>query len=638
MTDAEHCTGCNDLKRIAVYVIYDKDGILDEYRIYFLKKLRPFVNHIVVTISGNLLDDEVVKLHDLADEIYCRENKGLLAKSWYDSINYIGWSKIDKYDELLLLNDSFFGPIYPLNDFFDSMEKSDSDLYGVMKNYEDKDITSIGGRPLGSGHFKGSLCYFYVIKNRLLHSNAFKKYWSSCPEIKNDWDTIFFVEIDFYDYVLNNGFKIDSYQDDCLKGYFFDTLSHDMFDLISKNKIPFVRIRPFGTDMKDILLFTDGSDPRRTLDYIKQNTDYDVDMIWNYLIRTKNMVDIYNQLQLQYLIDDSTCIPTDGKNIAIAISVDNIENVSVIDYYINQLPDGTTAYIASKSEIVIESFKKMNHENIQIIYRLIENNVPRDSLLWMTFSDIFNNEQYDYICFIHDVLSSYSGYAIHNDTMARRCYENLIGNKEIVTNIIKKFEDNDHLGMIMPPQTYSGDYFNSNLRGWMCNWGHVRFLMNFLEINVPIDQCKPPITAPGGMFWVRRKALSNLISKKVDIAYFNNLGDVDVCPTSTHYIYSLFIQNEGYFYATAYTEKYSRIDLSNFYYMLYKINKTILNSGNYVSNYSTTIKLIEQKMSTNPTDSINIPRYVKLTRTLKRYIPKKIIKIMENIIDKFFLI
>ena len=215
-------------KRIAIYDIFDKDGILDGYRTYFLQELKKVTDEIVAVVNGTLTADSRNELEDLVDEIFVRENKGLLAYGWIEGIAHIGWDKLERYDELLMLNDSFFGPFYPLDEMFDAMEKSDADFYGAMQNFEEPLYTQIAGRKMKHGHFRGSICYFYIIKSRLLHSPEFKKYWSNKPDVTEDWDTYFFSEIDFFDSVRDSGFRIDAYQSEKNKHYMFNKLTHKM--------------------------------------------------------------------------------------------------------------------------------------------------------------------------------------------------------------------------------------------------------------------------------------------------------------------------------------------------------------------------------------------------------------------------
>ena len=164
-------------RRIAIYVIYDKDGELDGFRKYYLTELNKVVDYVLAVVCGMLTPESRDELEKIVDEIYVRENKGLLAGAWVDGIAHISWDNLEHYDELFMLNDSFFGPFYPLQNLMDAMEASDADFYGAFKNYEEKDITESDGHRFKHGHLRGSICYFYIIKNRLLHSNEFKKYW-----------------------------------------------------------------------------------------------------------------------------------------------------------------------------------------------------------------------------------------------------------------------------------------------------------------------------------------------------------------------------------------------------------------------------------------------------------------------------
>ena len=44
-------------KRIAMYVIYDKDGILDGYRKFYLQELRKVTDYILAVVSGTLTSE-----------------------------------------------------------------------------------------------------------------------------------------------------------------------------------------------------------------------------------------------------------------------------------------------------------------------------------------------------------------------------------------------------------------------------------------------------------------------------------------------------------------------------------------------------------------------------------------------------
>lgn len=578
------------VKRIAMYVIYDKDGILDGYRKYYLQELRKVVDCIVGVVSGTLTPESRRELEELTDDFFVRENTGLLAGSWIDGIAHIGWDKLYEYDELLMLNDSFFGPFFPLQDMLDAAEKSDADFYGAMRNFEQKAYTQIAGRPLKHGWFRGSICYFYIIKRRLLHSTEFRNYWSSKPTIKEDWDTYFFAEMDFFDYVLDAGFKIDAYQSDKLKGYFFDNLTHNMHKLVGDEKIPFARIRPFCTDMKDqSLQINHGKDPRETLEYIEKHTDYDTNLIWDYILRTKNLTHIWNQLQLEYIVSKD-CVEkpfTYDKKIAVILHIyyeDLVEEVA--SYCENFLPN-TDFYITTTSkktkQAIVAAFNK---RKLHYVCKIRPNVGVAMSTLWVTYSEVVTGGEYEYVCYFHDKKSPYSLYAVQGEQFAARCYENLFGTKEVVKNIINLFQENPRLGIMGPPVVYHGDYFSVASRTWATNYQNTVSLAKKLDIHVDINPNIVPVAPYGDMFWFRAEAL------KKSIGYGLTYDDFDIpyAPDGTFMhaierIYGFAAQDSGYYYADVINNDNARSDLVNYQYMLYQLCEIMMQNGHNPYNF-----------------------------------------------------
>ena len=573
-------------KRIAIYVIYDKDGILDNYRVYYLKELRKVTDTIVAIVSGTLTPESRDQLETLVDDICVRENKGLLAGSWIDGIKHIGWNELDNYDELLMLNDSFFGPFFPLSEMFDTMEKSNADFYGAIKNFEEKSYHEIAGRKLKHGFFRGSICYFYIIRSRLLHSAEFKKYWTMVPDIKEDWDTYFFAEINFFDYVKDCGFRIDAFQGDRLKGYFFDNLSHNMHKLIENERIPFARIRPFCTEMQDqALQIGYGMDPRKTLEYIDNNTDYDINLIWDYILRTKNLSNIWYQLQLEYVVP-KFCVEKPfeyTKKIAVILHIFYPDLVDTIANYCLNFSENTDFYITTTEEktkeLIEKEFKK---RQLHFVCKTRRNVGVAMSTLWITYADIVTNGEYEYICYFHDKKSPYAQFAMHGEQFARRCYENLFGTKEVVMNIINLFQSNPRLGILGAPRPYHGEYFGVCNRTWSQNYNNTFNLAQKLGLHVDINPHIVPVAPYGDMFWFRSKAL-----KKV-IAYGFNYDDfaIEYKPDNTFLhaierIYGFAAQDSGYYYADVVTSDEARSDLVNYQYIIYSLIDIMLKNQQY---------------------------------------------------------
>ena len=578
------------VKRIAIYVIYDKDGILDGYRKYYLQELRKVTDYIVAVVSGTLTPESRDELEKLTDDFYVRENVGLLAGSWIDGIAHIGWDTLYEYDELLMLNDSFFGPFFPLEEMFEAAEKSNADFYGAMKNFEEKSYTQIAGKSLKHGWFRGSICYFYIIKKSLLHSPEFRRYWSSKPIIKENWDTYFFAEMDFYDYVRDAGFRVDAYQSDKLKGYFFDNLSHNMYRLVSEDKIPFARIRPFGTDMKDQSLQVHyGKDPRQTLDYIEKHTEYNTDLIWDYILRTKNLTHIWNQLQLEYVVPkDSVEKPFKYRQkIAVIVHIyyDDLAD-EIAGYCENFIPE-TDFYITTTSKKTQEAIHKaFGKRKLKYVCKIRPNVGVAMSTLWVTYADIVTGGQYEYVCYFHDKKSPYAQFGEIGKQFATRCYENLFGTKEVVKNIINLFEENPRLGVLGPPVVYHGNYFSVSSRTWRGNYQNTVNLAEKLGLHVNINPNITPVAPYGDMLWFRADALKKAIGNGLTYDDFN----VAYAPDFTFMhaierIYGFAAQDSGYYYGDVINNDNARSDLVNYQYMLYQLCEIMIQNGHNPYNF-----------------------------------------------------
>ncbi len=616
---------CGHPRRIAMYVIYDKDGILDGYRKYYLQELRKVCDTIVGVVSGTLTPESRAELEELTDDFYVRENKGLLAGSWIDGIAHIGWDTLDQYDELLMLNDSFFGPFFPLRDLMDAAEESTADFYGAMKNFEEKEYTQIAGRPMKHGHFRGSICYFYIIKSRLLHSAEFKKYWSAMPEIHQDWDTYFYAEIDFNDYVIDSGFTVDAYQSDKLKGYFFDNLSHNMTKLIEDDKIPFARIRPFCTDVKDqSSQISYGQDPRKALEYIDKHTDYDVNLIWDFMLRTKNMTDIWSQQQLEYVVPrDAVEKPYSyNKRIAVILHIyygDLVEQLA--DYCMNFPPD-TDFYLTTIEEDVEKKINEaFSARKLHFECQRRPNVGVAMSTLWVTYADVVTGGRYEYLCYFHDKKSPYTQFAIHGEQFARRCYENLFGTPEVVKNIINLFEENPRMGVLGPPMVYHGEYFMAAMRGWGGNYKNTVDLADRLDLNVKIDPCLMPVAPYGDMFWFRAEAMKKAIGHHLtyDDLTVNYKEDFTILHAMER-IPSFAAQDSGYYYADVINTDEARSDLVNYQYMLTKFCKLLFQKGYNPYCFAYTELILQNLNST----SLPVPFRIRLKGKLKKLVPNKL--------------
>lgn len=123
------------MKRLGIFVFYDKDGIVDNYIDYLLEDLSKSLSDLIIVVNGILNDNGKKIFLRYTDRIVIRKNIGFDAGAYVDILlNYIGQENLKKWDELILCNDTFYGPFIPFSDIFARMEKFNIDFWGLVEN------------------------------------------------------------------------------------------------------------------------------------------------------------------------------------------------------------------------------------------------------------------------------------------------------------------------------------------------------------------------------------------------------------------------------------------------------------------------------------------------------------------------
>ena len=125
------------MKRLLIYFFYDKSGIVDNYVCHMLESLRKFSSEIMFVSNGQLEAASSEKIKSYVDNVICRENKGYDVYAYKEAMQHYGWDKLAEYDEVILMNYTIMGPVYPFDEMFSVMEKKQVDFWGITKGYEE---------------------------------------------------------------------------------------------------------------------------------------------------------------------------------------------------------------------------------------------------------------------------------------------------------------------------------------------------------------------------------------------------------------------------------------------------------------------------------------------------------------------
>ncbi len=126
------------MKRLSVVAIYDSDGIIYDYLEYYISSLYKISSEMILIVNGYLQKGEEQKLNKYTSQIFIRDNQGYDAAAYKYFFENIYIDQIERYDEIILTNDTCFGPFISFEDIFREMEKKNSDFWGI--NFFDNNL------------------------------------------------------------------------------------------------------------------------------------------------------------------------------------------------------------------------------------------------------------------------------------------------------------------------------------------------------------------------------------------------------------------------------------------------------------------------------------------------------------------
>lgn len=577
MVFSEH----SPIKRAAIYFFYDTEGIVDDYNIYLLHDLQESVQQILVVCNGKLTDDGKAKFESIGCKVLVRENFGFDVWAYKEALTCFGWDKIVQLDELVLLNFTIFGPFRPFREMFQAMNPRDLDFWGITLHH------GAGCDPWGKlkyGYLPMHLqSHFLVIRNSMLKSAGFKTYWDEMPPINEYDDAVCYHEAIFTKTFEDEGFKWQAYVDTSpLKDDLFYPLMMMPAELLKHYRCPIIKRKNLFLEPETYLQESGNEAGVELLDYIRNHTDYDMDLIWQNLLRTQNCYDLKNCLGLDYVLPGKSVLhqnkPAEKPKVALILHIYALDLADYILDYAKSMPPDADIYITTntkeKQEKLYQIFGSLACNKLEV--RIVTNRGRDVSALLVGCKDVV--AKYDYVCYAHDKKPNTVKPSTIGQSFSYECYECVLHSREYVQNVLNTFAENPHLGLLIPPPPHYGVYYPIIGREWTENFSITQKIAQKLGLHAQMDPKKPPIAPLGSIFWFRGKALEKLF------AYGWNYDDFHEEPlpvdgTLSHGIervYPFVAQDAGYYSAWVMPDNYAQVFISNLYFYLRTLNISLL--------------------------------------------------------------
>ncbi|MBW3087460.1 glycosyltransferase [Bifidobacterium sp. 82T24] len=562
----------DNAKRLAIYCFYDRNGHAASFIDYFLRDLMYTVTDLVVVVNGQL-DGESRKLFEkYTNRIIIRENKGLDAAAYKQVMLTLGWKKLEEYDEVLCLNDTVLGPVYPFEEMFRKMDRRAVDFWGITAYHEE----TVNDEFIPT-HLQA---YWHAYRRSLVSSQAFHEYWENLPLWESYADVTHKHEIPFTAYFVERGFSWCAYVD---QEEYKDISPYPLLyvpkQLIERDRCPVFKRRSFFVDYDVYFDQTAGQPALDLYDYLKDHTTFDVNLIWDAILQSYNIEDIRKNMHLDYVLPLHTLNPRENERPSSAF-IYHIYFLDLLDdtyRYLAEVPEQTDLYITTTADKIdtIREYLTKRGMTRHVEFIAVKNRGRDVSALLVAAKDVVLNGKYEVVGFAHDKKSSQNQESGHHGTetqgFAYKLMENTLGSRDYVENILTLFANNPRLGLACPPPPYHALYFAHTIpTDWGPNFKNTKDLIEKrLKLRVPLDESKATMSAMGSCYWFRVDALRPLFAWGWHYEDFLPEGQMGGDGSISHAIEranGYIAQSQGYYPAWVMSDRYARIEVDSLLY------------------------------------------------------------------------
>ncbi|UDY25401.1 CDP-glycerol glycerophosphotransferase family protein [Nocardioides sp. Kera G14] len=216
-----------DTRRACLFAGFDRDGIVDEYVIDYVRELSRHAD-VYYLADGFVSTDELAKLDGLATAAWAEAHGGddfgsyaLLAS------HYVGWERLEGYDEVLFANDSCY-LVRPLDGVFARMTGVRTDWWGLQAAKLDFDrahgatdpiplergkVYRTGAEPWGPHCRLHVGSYFLAVRRRVLTDPGFRRRLTAVAAQSQRTKSVLKYEIGLSDHLIRRGFDFRTWSD-----------------------------------------------------------------------------------------------------------------------------------------------------------------------------------------------------------------------------------------------------------------------------------------------------------------------------------------------------------------------------------------------------------------------------------------
>lgn len=514
MTDAPAPTFPPSGRRLVVYTLYDRRGAVEDYVLRALEGLRPHADRLIVVVNGAIDDTARRSVQQLCDEIRVRENTGIDVGAQRETLDQLGVDVLG-YDELLLTNDTWYGPIGSFDALFARMDARPAHFWGMTAH------AAASPHPLtGTGAVAYHLqSYWLAVRGEMLRSAEWPRYWSSLPTRLDYRTAVLSHESHFTAYFTDRGFISAAAFD-------LDAFASENPSLWEPRRLieegcPILKRRVFFHPPLELHEHSvDGAAVLRDL----VDAGYPAAPIWADLAHNVQPKILHTNLALLDVLpdeSDGTYEAARPLRIAVVAHIFYEEMTDDLLDLADMLPDGydlvVTTPTAQKADAVRAAIAARRIPPLRWEVRVVASNDGRDQSAFLVGArDVLVGADYDLVVKLHSKRTPQDGLNIGRHFAAQQ-FDNLLHSRGYASNLVAMFQRRPELGIVFPPMIHVG--YPTLGQAWWANKPGAARLADELGIRVPLDDSSP-LAPYGSMYIARPDALRVLLSRSWDYPDF----------------------------------------------------------------------------------------------------------------------
>lgn len=492
------------MRRAVFYLFYDPTGQVDDYVLHTLEHLRDHAEQVWVVSNSRLDDLNRHRLLSQSDHVWERENVGLDVWAFKEVMQVFGVEELATYDELLLVNCTFFGPVGSFAELFTTMEaRTELDFWGITEHGE-TDRHAFDRSASMEAHLQS---HWIAVRRRMFTSQVWHDYWQDMPLIDSYRESIVRHESRFTAVFTEHGFR--SAAAFPATGYHSQHPIMDDVAQLIRDGCPIVKRRTFFHDpLYNESHATDG----RLVVGLMQERGYPVEALYANLARTAKPRSLATNLAMLEVLPDVDAGPEEVGSLRV-VAVVHIYYPEMTDELLDRLetlPAGFDLVVTTADEqrrAAIAAVLERRGRTADL--RVVASNRGRDiSAFFIDCRDVIESDEHDLIVKLHSKRSPQDAPAVA-ELFKRHLFENLLASPGHTANLLRLFVRHRSLGMVFPPVYHVG--YPTLGHAWFGNMEAAKDVARRLGITVPFDDTTP-LSAYGSMFVARPETLRAITS------------------------------------------------------------------------------------------------------------------------------